>query len=200
MASATAAAAPTPDKADAAPAPSGGKKKKLMMIVGVVLALVLAAGVGTVILLKKRAAALEANGGAASDQGSVAAEESRTPPTFVPLDQFTVNLADRDQDRFAQVGLVFELSDSKVAEDIKTYMPAIRNAILLLLSHQTSEELNAPMGKEQLAENIRVAAARAMGLKVAPPRDVSIPVSPKNKPVRDNNPIKHVNYSAFIIQ
>jgi flagellar protein FliL len=35
------------------------------------------------------------------------------PPTFVPLDPFTVNLADRDAERYAQVGVTLELDDAK---------------------------------------------------------------------------------------
>lgn len=191
----------------------GSKKKKLIALGAVVLVVVLAGAGTALVVMKKRAAAAAADAGLettaagqAHEEKEEHADEKKTPPTFVPLDQFTVNLADKEQDRFAQVGLVLELDDPKVAEDIKTYMPSIRNAILLLLSHKTSAELNEPNGKEQLAEDVRVAAAEAMGLKVSPPAniasgpDATPKVKGKAKKGQDDNPIVHVNYSAFIIQ
>ena len=52
----------------------------------------------------------------------------------MPLDPFTVNLADRDAERYAQVGMTLELADPKAADLLKAYMPAIRNNILLVLA------------------------------------------------------------------
>lgn len=213
MSSAPAAAAAADAAApEDAPKAAGSKKKKILFLVaGLVAVLVVAAAAAVVMhMMKKRAeAAMEAAAGGAAETATDTKEkpehtdEKKSPPTFVPLDQFTVNLADRDQDRFAQVGLVLEIDDAKVAEDIKTYMPSIRNAILLLLSHKTSVELIEPEGKEQLAEDVRVAAAQAMGLNVAPAEDLSASAprgKAKHKKGQDDNPIVHVNYSSFIIQ
>jgi hypothetical protein len=52
---------------------------------------------------------------------------------FVPLDPFTVNLADRDAERYAQIGVTLEIEDAKVGDQIKAYMPAIRNNILMAM-------------------------------------------------------------------
>ena len=38
-----------------------------------------------------------------------AKHDPKAVPTFVPLDPFTVNLADRDADRYAQIGVTLEL-------------------------------------------------------------------------------------------
>jgi len=89
------------------------------------------------------------------------------PPTFVPLDPFVVNLADRDADRYAQIGMTLEVEDAKFAESMKGYMPAIRNGILMILAHKTAGELLTREGKEQLAEEVAREAVRPMGISPA---------------------------------
>jgi flagellar FliL protein len=49
----------------------------------------------------------------------------RVPPTFVDLEPFTVNLAYKDMERYAQVGVTLEVDDAKFAEEMKAYMPSI---------------------------------------------------------------------------
>ena len=44
---------------------------------------------------------------------------------------FTVNLADRDAERYAQLGVTLELDDTKTGDLVKAYMPAIRNKTVL---------------------------------------------------------------------
>ncbi len=55
-------------------------------------------------------------------------------PTFLPLENMVVNLADPGGDRFAQVGITLELQDEATATTVKQYMPSIRNGILMLVS------------------------------------------------------------------
>uniref|UniRef100_UPI002549CC2F flagellar basal body-associated FliL family protein n=1 Tax=Klebsiella pneumoniae TaxID=573 RepID=UPI002549CC2F len=62
-----------------------------------------------------------------------------------------------------------QVDDPKVAEEMKAYMPAIRNAVLLILSHKSSTQLLTAEGKQELAEEIRREAARAMGYEVEDP-------------------------------
>ncbi len=201
------------EAAEAAPAKKG-PKKLIIIIAAAVLLLSVAAG-GALFMIKKKAAAQAAEeGGDAEvaeetheDEKKDHGKESHGTPTFVPLDPFTVNLADKDQDRYLQVGLTLEASDAKVAEEIKGYMPAIRNAVLLILSHKTSEELLEVEGKEKMAEEIRFNAARAMGLDVeeaadehAAEEDAPKTKKKKKKKKAVENPITHVHYANFIIQ
>ena len=187
-------AAAAPATADAAaPAPKGGSKKKLIVI-GAVLALWLAGGGGAaVFLMKKRAAAAAA---AAEDGAEAEAEvaavlkaDLKSAPTFVPLDPFTVNLADRDAERYAQVGVTLELADPKAGDLLKAYMPAIRNNILLALASKQAADLIDHEGKLRLAAEIRAAAVKPLGYSLG------------SKPGDDAEaPIRAVHFSNFIVQ
>jgi flagellar FliL protein len=199
-----AAAAPAAE----APAKKGGKKM-LIIIIAVVLLLVIGGG-AAFFLMKKSAADEEGADGAAEEAPAkvhAAAPERKkdahkTPPTFVPLDPFVVNLADRDRERYAQIGITLEIEDPHFADELKAYMPAIRNAILLILSYKTAEELLTREGKEQLAEEIRREAVRPLGIEIDDDSHAA-PAAPGKKPKKKRevyNPVKQVNFSNFIIQ
>jgi flagellar FliL protein len=201
--------------ADAVPVKSGGKKKLVLMVA--VAALVLGGGgVGALVYMKKQKAAAEAAAAEDGDAAEVAPAKHEKKnkgekPVFVPMDPFVVNLADHDADRYAQIGIVLEVPDEHAGEEIKTYLPAIRNNILLLLAHKSSADLSGGEGKELLAKQIRREALRAMGEEVdedeqaAPAAEgASVAVAAKKKKkktVEDTNaPIRSVQFSSFIIQ
>ena len=81
------------------------------------------------------------------------------PPVFHTLDPFTVNLAEENGDHYLQVAVVYELGDDKAIDKVKTYLPVIRNRILLLLSAKRPSELAGAEGKQKLVNEL-VAAAR----------------------------------------
>jgi flagellar FliL protein len=165
--SAAAAAAEIPE---GTPAPKIGMKK--LILVGVVALLVLAiAGGGVFWWLKKRAAhaaalAEEEGGGKSVAEHKI---DISHPPTFLPLDPFVVNLADRDADRYAQIGITLELESPAFAEQVKSFMPAVRNAILMVIAHKTARELIDRPGKEDLADEIMREAGKPMGIDIDPP-------------------------------
>jgi len=200
-------------------APKKGSKKLIIIIAAVALLLVVGGG-GAFFMMKKKAADAEAAAAADDEDGGKPAKEAKkpehgkgehgSPPAFVPLDPFVVNLADRDSERFAQVGITLQVDDPHMAEEMKAYMPAIRNAVLLILSHKSSDELLSAEGKQKLAQEIRREAARAMGYEVEDPEednpdaeDTDAPKKKKKKKkkhVEPYNPIVQVHYSNFIIQ
>lgn len=200
-------------------APKKGSKKLIIIIAAVALLLVVGGG-GAFFMMKKKAADAEAAAAADDEDGGKPAQEAKkpehgkgehgSPPAFVPLDPFVVNLADRDSERFAQVGITLQVDDPHMAEEMKAYMPAIRNAVLLILSHKSSDELLSAEGKQKLAQEIRREAARAMGYEVEDPEednpdaeDTDAPKKKKKKKkkhVEPYNPIVQVHYSNFIIQ
>ena len=208
-------AAAVPAETLQAAAPARGGKKKLILVGAVVLVLLLVAGAGTVLWLKSRAAHAS-QVAAAEDEApkthAAAKNDPANPPTFLPLDVFVVNLADRDADRYAQIGITFEVDSALFADQMKAYMPAIRNAILMILAQKSSQDLLDRAGKEQLAEEIRRETVRPMGIDIpVPERIATQPASdgadeaqaPARKPARRaavHNPVRHVHFSNFIIQ
>ena len=174
-------------------------KKKLIIILVAVLVLLAAAGGGVVYWLKAKAhAAQEAEDAeemdAAPAHGAAPKRDPKAVPVFVPLDNFTVNLADRDADRYAQIGISLELNDAKAGEKIKIFMPAIRNNILMVLAHKRASDLLERSGKEKLAEEVLRETERALGLEP--------PVPGAKKPAADEEPrpVRAVHFSNFIIQ
>lgn len=182
----------------AVPVKSG--KKKLFVVLALVLLLLAAAGGGLLFWLKAKAhAAQEAEDGDAA--GEVAGSDSpskRDPkvvPVFVALDSFTVNLADREADRYAQVGISLELADARAGERIKVFMPAIRNNILMVLAHKRSSDLLERAGKEKLADEVLRETERALGLEPLTPGSTA-----RRNADPEARPVRAVHFSNFIIQ
>jgi flagellar FliL protein len=195
----TAAAAAAPDAV-----PRKGKKKLIVALAVAVLLLVLAGG-GALWWLSTSAASVDEED---AEDGTARVEQKADPkavPTFVPLDTFTVNLADRDGERYAQIGITLEVRDGKVAEQIKAFMPAIRNNILMVLAHKTSAELLQREGKQQLAAEIRREAMRPLGVEMpTAPADAGTPDDAPARKARPRAtadlPVRQVHFSNFIIQ
>ena len=197
--------------ADATPVKKPGRMKKIILMAAIAALVLGGGGVGLMVYLGKQRAAAEAaadeeDGGHA---GSVEKKKGhRSPPVFVPMDNFVVNLADHDVDRYAQIGVTLEVTDAKEGEEIKTYMPAIRNNVLLLLAHKTSADLAGGDGKLQLAREIRREALRAMGEELDDDEDASSDAASAPKPRKKKKknvdapelPIRSVQFSSFIIQ
>lgn len=196
------ATAPPTDKPDAAAAPKKNRKK-LFVIVGIAVVLVLGlAGGGTLFYMKKKAAAeAEAEGETEGAPAKAAKRDPKAKPAFVALDPFTVNLADREADRYAQIQITLELSEEKAGDMVKNFMPIIRNNILMVLSHKTSAELLEKDGKMKLSLEIRKEVAKALGME--PPDDEAHSPAAKGKPKRppeEVSPVVGVHFSNFIIQ
>ena len=209
--STAAAAAPTAE----APSPKKGKKK-LIIILAAVLALVLAGGGGAFFLLKKKApideegeevvASEKVDKADKAEPKAAPKRDAKTPPAYVPLEVFTVNLADREVERYAQIGITLELLEAKDADQIKLFMPAIRNNILMVLAHKTSQELLEREGKVKLAADVQRAASRALGVDVKEPVAEVDDDNPKKKKKAAKKtpepvlPILAVHFSNFIVQ
>ena len=185
--------------ADAAPP----KSKKLLLILGLLLVvLALAAGGAWFLISKQRAAADD------SEQEPVAHASSAGPPTYLPLDNMVVNLADPGGEKVAQIGITLELFDAKAVEKVKQYLPTIRSGVLLLVSQRTAEELLQRQGKEKLAADILREAARPFGggdeeAEAEPEKPADGAKKPKvakkAKP-RQQMPVTGVLFSSFIVQ
>jgi flagellar FliL protein len=208
-----------PATAEAAPAKGG--KKKLIIIIAAALLLVILGGGGAFMLLKKKPAegeeeGGEGGGGHAKPKAEAHAEPAKPnakhdpkhPPTFVPLEPFTVNLADKESERYAQIAVTLEIEDSKTADELKVYMPAIRNNILMVLSNKTATQLLTREGKEKAARSILYAAVRPLGYDIDDEDDedeAAADEAPKKKKKKKkapptNLPVTAVHFSNFIVQ
>lgn len=204
-----AAAQPVEDGA-ASPVPKMGRKKLIVIVAATLLALAVAGGTAMVVINKRAAAAAEAADDGSSAGHAAVRDIHKNPPTFLPLEPFIVNLADHDTERFAQIGITLELDGPNSVDEIKAYMPAIRNGILMVLAHKTSQQLLGRAGKEALAAEIMREAVRPLGLEIDDSAvesasdeeqddDAKTP-SKKQPRSADENPIRHVHFSSFIIQ
>jgi flagellar protein FliL len=142
----------TPMRAET-PAPVAPKKSRLWLWIVIALVVLLGTGGGAAWYL------LGAHATPAAAKAAVA-----KPPVYVPLEPFTVNLSEENGDHYLQIGIVYQVSDDKLAETMKQYMPVLRNRILLLLSAKKPSEIATVEGKRKLVDEL-VAAVR----EVMPP-------------------------------
>jgi flagellar FliL protein len=181
----SAAAAAAPATAAAPEAPKKKSKKLLFIIAGVLVLALLGAG-GALFILKKNTADEHGDDEAAAEQS----HKPKTPPTFLPLENMVVNLADAGGNRFVQLGLTLQLQDSATETAVKVYLPSIRSQILVLISQRTAEEMLQVQGKEKLSADIIAAVSREMGYASAK----------AGAKAATPNPVQAVLFSSFIVQ
>lgn len=177
----------------------GGKKLIIILIVVLVLVLVAAGGVVFLLLSKKSADAEGANGHGEAKQEHVEDHppdfkvDLSKPPTFVPLEPFTVNLAPEDGDHYLQVVMVLKVVDPTVAEQMKAFMPEIRHEVNLVLSSKRPSEIASVQGREALAVESMERVNYVLGFE-----------KPSDDKMRRNpgpwGPVITVLFNSFIIQ
>ena len=138
----------------AAAKPKSGKRRKVIMLLA---ALLLASGGGGGWFYMR---------GSQANAKTAEPVHKAAPPTFVSLETFTVNLADREH--FLQLGVAYEVKGTTIIDAMKIHMPILRSRILLLLSSRSSDDLGSPDGKTKLAEQL---VALARGVVVRERRD-----------------------------
>jgi flagellar FliL protein len=190
------------------------KKSKKGLFIAIAAVVILAGGGGAAFFLMK--------GGDHDEEAAAAkAEEKRKASrVFVTLEPFVVNLADREAERYAQVGVVLEVEGKEAEAKLTAKMPAVRNEILLLISSKRAADLTTREGKEALASDIVVSAARPLGW--TPPveepeeepapkvktkdggkdkgKDAKAKAKPRKVVEPPPNPVAAVHFSSFIVQ
>jgi flagellar FliL protein len=165
------------DLADDAPKPKKSKKKRILILL---ISLILLGGIG---------------GGAwwyFTDDDEVdatgnpiekkAKAEKATPPVFVALEQFTVNLQPEAGEHFLQVGITLQVASKEDVDLIKLYMPQIRSRVLLLLTSKKASEISTVEGKKKLSDEIMA--------------QTNQPLTPQGKP----QAVMNVFFTSFVIQ
>ncbi|NPB09141.1 MAG: flagellar basal body protein FliL [Thermodesulfobacteria bacterium] len=147
----------------------GGKKFLFIIIIGVVLL----AGIG---------------GGAYFFlfAGSEPPPEEEAPPEppepevgpFLQLDPFIVNLADPTGHRYLRAKITLEFRNDEVYQKANERIPQINDAIIMVLSSKTVEEMLSPEGKMEL----RMELIRKLNELLGP------------------NSIKNIYFTQFVVQ
>ena len=94
---------------------------------------------------------------------SIGSPSAATPPVFVPIDTFTVNLVSAPtQMQVLQAGITLKLREKATAVQIKDSLPEIRHRVVMTLSAQRSQELLSATGKQKLAAELGNAIAKVI--------------------------------------
>ena len=170
-------------KEEQAPAEAeGGSKKKMFIIIGAAVGVALILGVVAFMMLgggdkksKKEGeaahgegAAAPAAGGhgaaapAAGGHGAPAAAGAAAGPSanIFPLEPFIVNIYDGQELRYLKVKIELEMVGPAIKNEIDGRLAPIRDAILILLSAKTLQDIQDVQGKNTLKDEILAAINR----------------------------------------
>ncbi len=182
--------------ATAAPDAPKKKSKKLLFIVLGVVVLAIVGAAAALFILKKNTAADDYEDG--EEHAPVAhAKSAKTAPTFLPLENMVINLADAGGNRFIQLGLTLQLQDAATETAVKSYLPSIRSKVLVLISQRTADDLLVATGKEKLSSDIIATISKEMGYAMPAEKNAD-GEAPRKRSAP--NPVQAVLFSSFIIQ
>ena len=161
-------------KTDAATPPPNDKKKLFIMIGAAVAVLALVGGgmffLGGSKTDKKTAAHGEAkveakaegHGEAKAEGGHGEAKAGAGTGTGYPLEPFIVNIYDGQEIRYLKLKCEFEMANAEVKGELDSKVAPLRDAILILLTTKTMQEIQDLQGKNTLREQILAAANRVL--------------------------------------
>ena len=138
------------DGAEKASARAPKKKFMKLAIIGAGIVIILGGGfAGWKLFLHK--------GG---DEGNVAAKTEHaakdTPGHIVTLEPFIINLADPSEVIYLKIAVNLEVEYEIMTAEIQKRMPQIRDAVLMLLTSKTADDVNNTGGKLKLQEDMVV--------------------------------------------
>ncbi len=133
---------------EAAPVKTGSSKKMILIIL--LALLVLGGGGGAAWFLMGNSDKNEGK----HEEHAQAEEAHDEPGPVMELEPFLLNLADREDLRFLKVSIKLELDRPEEKTDFQVKVPAIRDALLVLLSSKESHLLRTVNGKRRIREEI----------------------------------------------
>jgi flagellar FliL protein len=147
----------------------GGKKKLIIIGAAVVVAIIIGVAAFMMMGKGKDAGKPEAKAGAhgeapeakgeakaegAGAHGAPAGAAAAGATNMFPLETFIVNIYDGQELRYLKVRLEIEMVSPAVKADIDARLAPIRDAILVLLSTKTLQDVQEVAGKNQLKDEI----------------------------------------------
>ena len=147
----------------------GGKKFLLLIIIGVILLVGVGGGAYFFLFAKSTPPPEE--------------QQPQKPPEpevgpFLQLDPFIVNLADPTGHRYLRAKITLEFRDDEAYQKANERVPQINDAIIMVLSSKTVEEVLSPEGKMEL----RIELIRKLNELLGP------------------NSIKNIFFTQFVVQ
>ena len=168
-----------PDEVEA----EGGGKKKMILIIGVAVAVALILGVVAFMVLGKSDKKTKKEGDAAQTEGKPAEAGAHGAPAaapagapapaagahggapaagaaagpsanIFPLEPFIVNIYDGQELRYLKMKIELEMAIPAVKAELEARLAPIRDAILVLLSAKTLQDIQDVQGKNTLKEEI----------------------------------------------
>src|SRR5690554_77701 len=140
-------------QAEEMPAKRGLASKLLRALLILLLIAAITVGVSAFLLLQKK-----------NDVATPLADEPvaaqsdfklNTPPSFLSLDPFVVNLLSENGERYLQVVMTLRVADQKTIDALTMFVPEVRHRINLRLAGKLPSEIAGPSGREQLAEELK---------------------------------------------
>lgn len=164
------------------PEGGGGSKKKLFIIIGAAAAVIIVAVVAVLMLgggkkeeakeggghgaPKKEEKKAGGHGGGGHGGGGEA--KPTGPANIHALEPFIVNIYDGQELRYLKVKVEFELADPAVKPDLEEKQSQLKDAILILLTTKSLQDVQDLHGKNQLRDEILAAAN-----KIIPPGKIA---------------------------
>lgn len=148
---------------------SPANMKKLIIVIG---AVVLVLGIGLTFFLrsggssgkgKEEAAAEKKAPAEGGEKGKEGKGEKGAANTY-PLEPFIVNIYDGQEMRYLRVKVEFDTSKPEAKTELDARQAAVRDAILILLTTKTMQDIQDLQGKNQLRDEIFTAVN-----KIIPP-------------------------------
>lgn len=150
-----------------AEAPEGGNKKMLFIIIGAAVAVLLVMIVIFMMMgksskketkegegAKTEAAAAGGHGGAPAAAGAPGAA------TIFSMEPFIVNIYDGQELRYLKVKVEMEMANPAIKAELDGRLAAMRDAILVVLTSKTLQDIQDIQGKNQLREEILTAVSK----------------------------------------
>lgn len=137
----------------AAPQRGKGGKRGLIKwgIIGVAVLMVIGGGAFGYKVFSKKGG----DGGGHPEKGAIAGEgEKGAPGHMIPLESFVVNLLDASEIKYLKVTINLEVDSEKGSAEVQERMPQIRDALLMLLTSKTSDDVKDIGGKLKLQDEM----------------------------------------------
>lgn len=130
----------------------GGKRGFIKWgIIGVAVLMVLGGGVFGYKVFSKKGG----DGSGHPEKGAIEGEgEKGKPGHMIPLESFVVNLSDSSEIKYLKVTINLDVDSEKSSAEVQARMPQIRDALLMLLTSKTSDDVKDIGGKLKLQDEM----------------------------------------------